>query len=90
MHVPMQMCGKGEKETCSLTEPCALGLRYKQYKQSFYITSKLCLSDVMDLGVGMGLQRTSMVFVGGIKVGNKINYVIIIIIIIPYFIFIFL
>ena len=40
----------------------------------------------MDPGVAMGLQRTSMVFVGGIKVGYKINYVFIIIII-SYFIF---
>ena len=40
----------------------------------------LCLLDVMDLGVGMGLQRTSMVFVDGIKVEYKIHHVIIIII----------
>ena len=39
-----------------------------QTKQTWDIASKLCLSDVMDLGVGMGLQRTSMVFADGIKV----------------------
>ena len=84
MYVPMQMCGKGEKETCSLTEPCALGLRYKQYKQNRHETLQIVPVRCDGSRSGNGSSEDFNGVCRWYK--GRMNYVFIIIII-PYFTF---